>query len=380
MNILIFASYQNDGSPSAIFVHDQAKAYINLGHRVIIITPIAWGKKNTFSNDNRFCTTQSKIDGVEYRYLRHLSLSTYGINNINTKTALAALKRYCQTNLNGFSPDVIHAHAFGLGSDGGMWLKYHFGCPLVVTTHGGDTDWALESNYRSKAKIICNQADIIVAVSGKCQKRLKQLEGKTPVLRILNGFCVENISSLHKEPLHMVQVGNLISSKHVEVTMHAIAKLRKKYPQFTLTVVGDGPERVNLEKLSKNLSLVDAVQFLGRLPNQQAMMEMARASFFCMPSYPEGFGIVYLEAMASGCVTIGTEGEGIADLIVSGENGFLVPPNNVDAIVRVIDDCLQGRADMEKIAVAGHQSAFELTWEKNAEQYIQLFKEIRGEY
>lgn len=96
-----------------------------------------------------------------------------------------------------------------------------------------------------------------------------------------------------------------------------------------------------------------------------------------MPSYPEGFGIVYLEAMASGCVTIGTKGEGIDGFIRDGENGFLVPPDDVDAIVQTIDRCFQSPALEESISAAGRRDAKRQTWAHNAEQYIQLFEELR---
>ena len=95
-----------------------------------------------------------------------------------------------------------------------------------------------------------------------------------------------------------------------------------------------------------------------------------------MPSYPEGFGIVYLEAMASGCITIGTEGEGIANLIKNGENGFLVPPDDPDDIAAVMEWCLAHPEEATAIADRGRQDALSLTWDHNAEQYIKLFKEL----
>ena len=100
---------------------------------------------------------------------------------------------------------------------------------------------------------------------------------------------------------------------------------------------------------------------------------MSKAQFFCMPSVREGFGIVYLEAMASGCVAIGTEGEGIADLIESGKNGFLVPPEDSEAIWQVMQRCLQHPAEAEAIAARGRKDALSLTWEKNAATYERLF-------
>ena len=119
--------------------------------------------------------------------------------------------------------------------------------------------------------------------------------------------------------------------------------------------------------------------FLGQIPNEDVLAEMAKARFYVMPSVREGFGIVYLEAMASGCITIGTQGEGIADLIESGVNGFLVPPDDPETIVRVIERCLADPALRETVACRGRDDARSLTWVHNARQYVALFESLVSE-
>ena len=97
---------------------------------------------------------------------------------------------------------------------------------------------------------------------------------------------------------------------------------------------------------------------------------------FVSASRSETQGLTYLEAMASGCITIGTQDEGIADLIKTGQNGFLVPPEDPDAIAEVVDWCLSHPAEADAIAQRGRADALALTWERNAAQYLQLFKEL----
>ena len=95
-----------------------------------------------------------------------------------------------------------------------------------------------------------------------------------------------------------------------------------------------------------------------------------------MSSKPEGFGIVYLEAMAAGCVTIGTEGQGIADIIEHGVNGFLVPADDADCIVRVIESCMADPQRAEQIAACGQRLTLSMTWKENAIQNLALFGDL----
>ena len=377
MNILVVAHYQNDGSPSAIFVHDQVKAYVAAGHAVRVIVPLPIGKRAPGTKRLGFGICKREIDGAVHCFLRYVSLSNFGSAHFNTASAVTALWSVLPRVLKGFRPDVIHAHTLGFDSEIGVWLKKKLGCPLVVTTHGSDTSIPVEQGNAAALKPWCDHVDRVVAVSSALADKLRTCGTQTPVSVILNGFQSQALpASMEKRPFSFIQVGHLLEQKRVYITVQAFAALKKRYPEASLTLIGQGPERERLETLCLDLGVKGSVRFSGQIPNQEVLSEMGRTRFFVMPSVREGFGIVYLEAMACGCVTIGTEGEGIADLIVNGVNGFLVPPDNPDAIVRVIDWCLQNPEQTEAIAERSRKDARSLTWENNAAQYIQLFNSL----
>ena len=377
MNILVVAHYQGDGSPTAIFVHEQIRAFVEAGHQVNVIVPIALGKCDW--NNHRFGVSVKRImiDQIEHNFLRYLSLSSIGENGFNGWSARSALGCQLGKVMGTFIPDIIHAHTIGLDSQIGAWLKKKYHCPLVVTTHGSDTSIPLAKGKKDFLKRCCDQADTIVAVSSILANKLKQCNTTTPICSILNGFNIQYIpSDYRKKELSFIQVGHLIPQKKVDVTIRAFAQIHQRYPTATLLIIGSGSERSALETLCHELRIDASVCFMGQVPNQVVIEEMAKSQFFVMPSIREGFGIVYMEAMAAGCIAIGTEGEGISDLIKTGSNGFLVPADNPEAIVEMVTWCLNNPDKANKIAKRGESDANVLTWERNTGCYITIFREL----
>ncbi len=376
MDILMVCHYGLYQDRSFSFVHGQAKAYAALGHRVRVVIPVALGKSGP--TESRFLPlfATDAWDGVELFYLRYFSLSRYGEGGFNAKCAAKAVRRYRKVICNDFNPAFIHAHTLGFDSDVGAALKGWLGCPLVVTTHGSDTTLPHKAGRLTDLARRCDSADLVVAVSSVLKAKLEQSGTLTPIEVILNGFRLQSVpEEIEKTPDSWIQVGHLVDQKRVDVTIRAFGTFYQNHPNATLTVVGQGPKRQALESLCDQLGIAHAVRFLGQIDNQKVLAEMSRHQYFVMPSVGEGFGIVYLEAMACGCITVGTRGEGIADLIQNRRNGFLVPPESPDAIVETVESCLQDANLAQTVAAAGRQDAMKLTWETNAKRYISLIEE-----
>ena len=377
MNILVVCHYGLYSNLSFSFVHNQIREYVTLGHRVRVIIPNGWGKIGRDGKRIGKVLHVSQADGVKLYDLRYLSLSKYGEKGFNTRRAIGVIRSHLKNILQDFQPDVIHAHTLGFDSEIGAWLKRKLGCPLVVTTHGSDAAVPLQQGRAQQLRAECDAADRIIAVSSALKDKVCTCGTTTQVDAIVNGFVPRQIpDGLSRQPLRMIQVCNLIALKRVDVTIRAFAALQKQYADMELVIVGQGPERAALEALCQALNVADRVRFLGQLPNETVFGELCQSTYFVMVSKPEGFGIVYLEAMAAGCITVGTEGEGIADVICSGENGFLLPADDPDAIAQVIRQCISDPEKAKTIAQRGQQDALGLTWQKNADQYLALFKTL----
>lgn len=378
MRILVVAHYQNDGSPTANFIHDQIKAYQDAGHEVLAIVPVAFGKRDVKGKRLSAWVKNRTFDGVRHVYLRYLTASSYGGRWFNSASAIFSLRYRRKSVLNGFQPDIIHAHTLGFDSEIGAWLKKKLGCPLVVTTHGSDTNIPLDQGRQADLKRWCDRADAVVAVSEQLKDRLATCGTQTKLHAIFNGFVPREIPAENRRTPHsMIQVGHLIPSKRVDVTIRAFAQLRKKYPDMTLTIVGQGPLREDLERLCAELGVSEGVTFTGQLPNDQVFAKLCQSQFFVMVSKPEGFGIVYLEAMAAGCVTIGTRDQGIAGVIENGRNGFLASADAPEQIVAPIEKCIEDPLMGAQMAKQGQMTASGMTWSDNAQKMLTLFEQIK---
>ncbi len=376
MNILVVCQYGLYHDFGASFVHAQAREYVRLGHQVRAIVLLPIGKRDW--DGKRFSDSRRTVDGVELYTMRHISFSNYGEKSLNKLFAYRSLHKKANALLEGFVPEIIHTHFLGTASEAGAWLKKRLGIPLAVTTHGSDTSVPLRQGRGSELKALCNHADAVTAVSTALAQKVRSCGTETRVSVILNGFNLQALPEhLEKAEGSIIQAGHLLEQKRFHITIRAFQQLQTDCPGAVLVLVGDGPEQKKLEALCQSLGLGGSVQFTGKIPNHEVLSKMGSSQFFVMPSVQEGFGIVYLEAMACGCIAIGTEGEGIADLIVSGENGFLVPPDQPETIAKTILWCLKHPKEASAIAQRGRQAALGLTWEKNAMQYISLFESLK---
>ena len=159
-------------------------------------------------------------------------------------------------------------------------------------------------------------------------------------------------------------------------TLEAFARLAGEYPDATLTIVGIGEMEAQLKARIAELGLEKRVTLTGGLPHEQVIERMAESDLFVLPSWGEGYGIVYIEAMAAGCIAVGAKDEGIEDTITDGENGFLVPAGDIDEIERVMRAVFENREAYAALRERGRLAAQALTWAKNAQTVEEIYLEL----
>lgn len=172
-------------------------------------------------------------------------------------------------------------------------------------------------------------------------------------------------------------VGRLDPRKGLGVLLGAMARVREAIPHAELLVVGDGPLRARFESLAAPLG--DAVRFQGAVPGAALPHYYAAADVVVSPATGnESFGIVLLEAMASGRALIASDIAGYRSVVTSGEDGVLVPPADADALSDALVALLR---DPERRAVLGHEgrrTALQYDWSAIADRVEAIYARAAG--
>jgi glycosyltransferase involved in cell wall biosynthesis len=149
----------------------------------------------------------------------------------------------------------------------------------------------------------------------------------------------------------LLSTSRLTRQKGVDVAVRALTGL----PSATvLVVLGDGPERDSLERLARELGIEHRVYLLGRVPDVASWLR--RAALLVHPVRWEGFGLAVLEAMLAGLPVVGTRVSSLPELVVDGETGVLVPPDNPTALAAGLERAL---AEAPRLGEAGRRRARE---------------------
>ncbi|MBD2386977.1 glycosyltransferase [Cylindrospermum sp. FACHB-282] len=129
--------------------------------------------------------------------------------------------------------------------------------------------------------------------------------------------------------------------KGVDVTIRALPQITQVFPEVKYLVIGRGDDQPRLAQLAQDLGVSDRIVFAGFVPTEQLIAHYRLADAYIMPSQ-EGFGIVYLEAMASGVPVLSGDDDGSADPLLDGKLGWRVPHRNPDAVAKACIEILQG--------------------------------------
>ena len=143
--------------------------------------------------------------------------------------------------------------------------------------------------------------------------------------------------------------------KGADTLIAALPVILKRMPDASLVLVGDGDDRPRLEQLACDLVVSEHTHFLHGLTPEQLFACYANCDVFALPSKGEGFGLVFLEAMACAKPVIGGAHGGIPDLVEDGEAGLLVPHGDAEGLAQAIESILSNPSRAREMGVRGRQ-------------------------
>lgn len=169
---------------------------------------------------------------------------------------------------------------------------------------------------------------------------------------------------------HFVFVGSLFKLKKVDDTLKALSYVFG-LDDFTFDIIGSGGELNRLKNLAQTLNISTNVNFHGKVERTELQSIVAKADCFIMVSAPETFGLVYLEAMAKGCIVVGAKGQGIDGVIIDGYNGYLCEPSNPKQLADIIRKIRSmSREELSEMSENAFATARNLTDTNVAKMYI----------
>lgn len=218
---------------------------------------------------------------------------------------------------------------------------------LIITLHEVWNDYWYE--YLGRAgffgkiveKLVIYLTDNIITVSTKTKNDLKKIKKSEKSVVIPNGIDFRYISKItpSDEKSDVIFAGRLIKDKNVDLLIRSIYLTKKKIPDIKCFIIGDGPERAELEKLVNELDIQNNVIFKGFMKDYNDLISYMKSSkVFALPSTREGFGIVVIEANACGLpvIVIDHKMNAASDLIENHKNGFISKFSKGDISQKII--------------------------------------------
>ncbi|MHC5008004.1 MAG: glycosyltransferase family 4 protein [Planctomycetota bacterium] len=341
-------------------LHNLASHLAAGGDDVIVLAPRVRGA------DNRV-----DADYAVRRYAKPFS-KRYGVQQLLLPLSLLQLRRRF---------DVLHCHAGYPPAHVGRAFGKLFGVPMVVRPHGSDVvpggRIRRHPRLETRLRLALGAADAVVAQGAYLRDLMLDLGVDEKRIHVIhNGVDLEAFARAdpydHPRP-YVLGIGNLIRRKGFDVLLRAWAKLAD--PTADLLLAGDGPQRVALETLARELGVASSVHFPGAVSGRRKVALYRSAVFLVCPSRAEPFANVILEGLAAGLPVLASAVGGNLEL-AGGDHGVLVPSEDQEALAAALRSLLETPAQLEKMKAAVPDFIRPFDWPQTAARYRDLYCRI----
>lgn len=379
----MFPKYKGDYYGS--FVFDEAKALVNKGFEVHIITP-----------HNEGAVYEEIMEGIHIYRFKWLSPKPFKAlvhfkgfkDNLRLVTYIISLFFNLLWIMRKYNNDIIHAHSTVPAGLVGVIVAKIIRKPVFVTAHGMDiNNFENNSIFKKLITFSLNNCNKAIAVSEDLAKKMISLGINQKNITVLrNAVDTNRFKPLKNKELRkyykikdteilIIFVGYLDTFKGIFELINAFYEV--KNDNIKLMIIGEGPKENELKKKVFQLDLEKCVIFTGKISPTNIHKYYQAADIFVLPSYSEGLPLSILEAMACGLPIVTTNVGGIPEVVKNSENGFIVPSKNKQLLAQKLE-ILAYNSDLRK--KFGFKSTEiiikKFSIEKKVEELVKLYKEL----
>ncbi|HRH03558.1 MAG TPA: N-acetyl-alpha-D-glucosaminyl L-malate synthase BshA [Bacteroidia bacterium] len=257
--------------------------------------------------------------------------------------------------------------------------------PFITTLHGTDiTLVGKDASFEPVITFAINQSDAVTSVSESLKEDTYKHFAVTREIQVIPNFvkiadyqkheadCSRSVFAGKDEKI-LMHISNFRKVKRVEDVLHVFEKVRKVIPS-KLIMIGDGPERTNIEKLCRELDTCNDIRMLGKVTDPIQILSIA--DVFILPSETESFGLAALEAMASKVPVVSTNTGGLPEVNIDGYSGYLCNVGDVNQMVARIISMLENESTLKKFKMQAFEQAKKFDIEKILPQYEALYNKV----
>lgn len=311
----------------------------------------------------------------KYKLNRSIKTIENNLSSNKTKNILLWFWRNIKSIRNIVSeiqPDIIISFLDNINTNVCLSLFFNRSIPIFVSERNNTLTLKPEGKYRYLRPLAYRRANLISVQFEIFKDFLPRLKKKmfvtpNPVLQpsnIKNNYELSN-------PINFITCARLAPQKQLDKMIFLFDKINKKYPDSRLTIYGEGKERDSLAKLIKQLNLENNIKLAGAAKGIYKVL--AESDIYLMTSKDEGFPNSVCEAMAVGVPVIGFEcHKGLAEIIISNENGILVEPDNISQMLDGIDRLIQDSKLRKKLGENSKKITSKYSVENIAKMWIDL--------
>lgn len=369
-------------------VHHLATALAEAGHEVVVLSrrpfdtdPSTHPSRDEISEGVRVVAAAQ--DPHRFDFGIDMMAWTLAMGHSMIRAGLALDDRSAATP---WHPDVVHAHDW-LVAHPSIALAEHFDVPLVSTLHateaGRHSGWVsgrISSQVHALESWLARESDSLITCSASMSAEITELFGPgLPESRVIRNGIDAALwpyaqRRAHDGPARLLYLGRLEYEKGVHDAIAAMPRIRRTHPGTTLTVAGDGTQLDWLLEQARKHKVLRAIDFVGRVDHDRLVALLHGCDAAVLPSHYEPFGIVALEAAATGAPLVTSDAGGLGEAVIDGKTGMSFPPRDVAALANAVRAVLDDPAAAQVRATAARRRLnSDFSWRTVASETAQVY-------